>query len=123
MVLILPHVAYKVVTLVHGPEVEEDVWVEGPIYAKLSAKVRLGLLYIEAELVTGAHRPDPLLADKFRCLIYILSSESSLDDFRGVVKFMYLIITHFLLYSIFSDCYFYLNHPLSIVELEDSTNS
>ena len=82
MVFILSDVAYVVVTLVHRSEVEEDVRVESAIDAKLSAKVRLRRLYIEAELVAGAHSPDPLLADQFRCLIYILSSEGSLDDLR-----------------------------------------
>ena len=63
MVFILSDVAYVVVTLVHRSEVEEDVRVESAVDAKLASKVRLRRLYIEAELVAGAHSPDPLLAD------------------------------------------------------------
>ena len=82
MIFILTDVAYIIVSLVHRSKVEEYVWVESAIDAKLSAEVRFRLLYIEAELVAGAHSPDPLLADQFRCTIYLLSSEGSLDDLR-----------------------------------------
>ena len=92
MVLIISHVAHIVVSLVHGPEIEEDVRVECTVGAKLAAKVRLGLFNVEAELVAGAHSPNPLLAYQFRCLIYVLSSEGSLDNLRSKLNLHSLVI-------------------------------